>query len=104
MQDEKKAAAPSVSNELLDARALLERGARDEAERLYSLLNNLSIKLRGQPLDYIRCEFLMMLDIAGANEREACAKIADGWDDGFSNSNYASRIAEEIRSRNPEGV
>lgn len=29
---------------------------------------------------------------------EAAAKIADQWDDGFSNSSYASLIASEIRS------
>lgn len=29
---------------------------------------------------------------------EVAAKVADSWDDGFRNSNYASNIAEEIRA------
>lgn len=78
------------------------------AERLYRVVNALALELPEAVHKHAKGEIMAAFDAAVADEREACAKLADeqygepGWCGDYKTA--ATTIAGAIRARNPEGV
>ncbi len=102
--------SPLDSNDLLDARPSQERRAMELSPELNASLNALILEVGADIAADVRAKATKAITNAVADEREACARLADNYKDYRASQKdwygelSAKNIASAIRARNPEGV